>query len=111
MTLQDTIPSLLSTKPKNNLFYTKAETIQLINRTKEGTLMRGELIDAILKRKLIPVSRATMYRVLKRHKDNLPVIHDNWDDPTGRPPILDNENFKEFVSRVSKDSGKTRCYH
>jgi len=69
MTLQDTIPSLLSTKPKNNLFYTKAETIQLINRTKEGTLMRGELIDAILKRKLIPVSRATMYRVLKRHKD------------------------------------------
>ena len=45
MTLQDTIPSLLSTKPKNNLFYTKAETIQLINRTKEGTLMRDELID------------------------------------------------------------------
>ena len=48
-----------------------------------------------------------MYRVLKRHKDNLPVIHDNWDDPTGCPPLLDNENFKEFISHVSKDSGKT----
>ena len=76
-------------QPKNGNMYSKSEAITIINSYKEKPKERGKAVQAMIQRKLVPQGKASMYRLIHKIEQGVP-ISDKW-TTKGRPRICSTE--------------------
>eukprot|EP00970_Alexandrium_tamarense_P016556 scaffold6815_cov213-Alexandrium_tamarense.AAC.2 len=64
--------------PKNGTEYEKSEAVRIINTFKRNSQMRGRAIRTMMAKKYVPASRRTIYGLLKRDEEGLPIVDDSW---------------------------------
>ena len=104
-TVTPTNHSLSLPLPSNTKEYSPLEAIKVISPFPVGSTSRGKAISQILEKKLVPVERSGLYRMLQRHEAG-ERIKDKW-NCAGRPRMISDEGLLEIKQNLLKHSGKT----
>ena len=90
--------------PKNKKEYLPSEVIAIANMLSH-TINRSKLIDCMINKKLVPVSKASLYRLFKK-SDNGISIRDTW-EVGGRPPLMDQDDLLKIKDELNTFHGLT----
>eukprot|EP00978_Attheya_sp_CCMP212_P009020 scaffold21226_cov44-Attheya_sp.AAC.4 len=85
-------------------YYSRKEVVNILSPLSPKS--RSKLIDKWVLEKCIPVSRISVYRMMKQHKEGTFNSERVW-GKTGRPAVLTKEDLIQLAEDLNKSEGRT----
>jgi hypothetical protein len=86
------------------LYYSRNEVVDILSPLSPKA--RSKLIDKWVLEKCIPVSRMSVYRMMKHYKEGTFDSENGW-GKVGRPPVLTKKDLIQISKDLNKSEGKT----
>jgi hypothetical protein len=92
-------------KPQVGGTYTKSEAVDIAIQYKQGSNQRRLAIKSMVSTGYVPNSIKSVYRLLEKHKNGIPIVDTEWVSK-GSPPLLSNDEVDSIVDRMMQEEDR-----